>query len=296
MNAFDRAMALSDPPVEQVAVPYEGTQIPAYLIRAVGHENDVRPLVLAGTGWDATVTETYFGFGLAAAQRGYHVLMHDGPGQGKLLIDEGLPLRHDWEHVITAVVNAAETIDVADQSRIVCEAWSLGGYLAPRAASYEHRLAACIADPGEYELFSGMKPLCHALGLSAENVARLPELDPEDEALLMRAIDSERGLAWKISKRGFWTNGTPNLQSWLEEMTKWTVADCAAQITCPTLVTVADDDPAGVGAQTLYDALTCPKQLLHFSAADGAGMHCEMMNRSLLNRRVFDWLDETLAK
>ena len=30
-------------------------------------------------------------------------------------------------------------------------------------------------------------------------------------------------------------------------------------------------------------------------AAEGAGEHCEIMNRSLLNRRVFDWLDGVLG-
>ena len=34
------------------------------------------------------------------------------------------------------------------------------------------------------------------------------------------------------------------------------------------------------------------KTLLRFAEADGAGGHCEMENRSLLNRRVLDWLDE----
>ena len=42
-------------------------------------------------------------------------------------------------------------------------------------------------------------------------------------------------------------------------------------------------------------AMMCPKKLVRFTAAEGAGDHCEMMNRSLVNRTVFDWLDETLA-
>jgi hypothetical protein len=32
----------------------------------------------------------------------------------------------------------------------------------------------------------------------------------------------------------------------------------------------------------------CPKALLRFTAAEGAGDHCEMGNRSLLDQRVFD--------
>jgi hypothetical protein len=43
------------------------------------------------------------------------------------------------------------------------------------------------------------------------------------------------------------------------------------------------------------DALRCPKMLINFTATEGAGEHCEMTNRSLLNGRVLDWLDDILA-
>ena len=48
------------------------------------------------------------------------------------------------------------------------------------------------------------------------------------------------------------------------------------------------------GAAAVFAELRCPKTLLRFTAAEGAGDHCEMRNRALLNRRVLDWLDETL--
>jgi hypothetical protein len=31
--------------------------------------------------------------------------------------------------------------------------------------------------------------------------------------------------------------------------------------------------------------------MVKFTAADGAGGHCEMLNRSALNRAALDWLD-----
>jgi hypothetical protein len=37
------------------------------------------------------------------------------------------------------------------------------------------------------------------------------------------------------------------------------------------------------------------ERLIKFTAAEGAGDHCEMMNRSLVNRAVLEWLDEILA-
>jgi hypothetical protein len=45
-------------------------------------------------------------------------------------------------------------------------------------------------------------------------------------------------------------------------------------------------------AQTLFDALKCKKKLVRFTAAEGAGGHCEMMNRSAVNRVALDWLDK----
>jgi hypothetical protein len=47
-------------------------------------------------------------------------------------------------------------------------------------------------------------------------------------------------------------------------------------------------------SQRLYDALPGPKVLVPFTKAEGADMHCEPMARSLLEQRMFDWLDETL--
>lgn len=47
-------------------------------------------------------------------------------------------------------------------------------------------------------------------------------------------------------------------------------------------------------AETLYDALRCPKELMRFYAAEGAGDHCEEKARALFHQRSFDWLDEVL--
>jgi hypothetical protein len=45
----------------------------------------------------------------------------------------------------------------------------------------------------------------------------------------------------------------------------------------------------------LYDALRCPKRLLTFSDAEGAGEHCESGAAALYDQRVLDWLDAVLA-
>jgi pimeloyl-ACP methyl ester carboxylesterase len=296
MDLFEKAILLGPPVGAKLDVPYEGTTLPAYFLRAPGREQEVRPVVLVGGGWDSTVVENYLGLGLAALRRGYHVLLHDGPGQGRLLFDEGRPLRHDWEHVVTPVVDAALTIDVVDPQRIVYQPWSLGGYLAPRVAAFEHRLAAAIADPGQLDVGGKFTGVLAMMGLSAEAIAKLPALSPDDEQKVMAVIDGDRSFHWKVVQRGFWTNGASDLPSWLAEMMKWKLdADEVAQIRCPMLVTAAQSDMASSNAKELFDALPGPKDFIQFVDADGAGMHCEALNRSMANRQILDWLDETLA-
>ena len=295
-DAFARHMALLDVPGEQLSIPYEGTHLPAWFVRNPRRPHDRLPTILVGGGWDSTMVENHLGMGVAALERDYHVLLHDGPGQGKLLFEEGLPLRHDWEAVVTPVVDAALAIDVVDPAGIVYQPWSLGGFMAPRVAAHEHRLAAVIADPGQMDMGAKLAGPFRLLGLSEEAAARLPELDDEFAAGATEFIAADRTLHWSIIQRGFWANGAADLQAFVKEMWRWKLEpEELAAITCPMLVLSADNDRASGDTQQLFDALPEPKRHLHFTTAEGAGMHCEMLNRSAANRRILDWLDDTLA-
>ena len=146
--AFDKGLAMLPDPATPLRIPYEGTTLPGYFLPADGRAGERRPLVIFTNGYDATVTEMYFACVVPAARRGYHCLFFDGPGQGGPLIEQGLPMRPDWEAVIRPVVDFALTLPTIDPDRIALSGWSLGGYLALRGASGEPRLAACVADPG----------------------------------------------------------------------------------------------------------------------------------------------------
>ena len=152
-SAFRSGAALLTPPPEILQIPYEGTTLPGYFFRA-GPDPAPRATVILTGGYDGTAEELYFANGAAALARGYHVLAFDGPGQGAALVRQGLVLRPDWEAVITPVVDYLLTRPDVDPDRVALIGLSLGAHLAPRAASAEHRLAACIADCGAYDLFA----------------------------------------------------------------------------------------------------------------------------------------------
>ncbi len=101
-----------------------------------------------------------------------------------------------------------------------------------------------------------------------------------------------RGLNWKVVQRGFWVHGVGDLRAYLASAELFTMKGRADLISCPTLITQAENDTLSAGAGAFYDALSCPKTLMRFTAAEGGDGHCEMGNRSLLNRRALDWLDE----
>jgi hypothetical protein len=67
------------------------------------------------------------------------------------------------------------------------------------------------------------------------------------------------------------------------------------QILCPTLLTAAEEDPLSALAADFTERLGDRGHLVHFTAAEGAGDHCEILNRPLANGRMLDWLDATLA-
>ena len=294
MEVFDKAMGLSEPPVEALSIPYRGTTMPAYLIRARGGQDEPRPLLIGTNGYDASVTEMYFAFGVAAAERGYHCLIFDGPGQGKLLIDDGVTMVPDWENVVTPVVDLALELDIVDPDRVTLLGWSLGGYLAPRATSGESRLAALIADPGQDGILGMIAAIAARLGIAQEKIDALPDADTETLEKLEGAIESNPHGEWRVYRRGFWVNGADDFGSWLEAIAPFTMEGRYERIRCPTLVTYADADPIGQGAPAFYERLKCEKSLVKFSAAQGAGEHCEILNRSLFNRVAFDWLDGVL--
>ncbi|MGX1099326.1 alpha/beta hydrolase family protein [Amorphus sp. MBR-141] len=293
--AFDRGLALGEPAVTPMGIPLGDLTMPAYLLRAEGRADETRPLLILTNGYDGTVTDMYFASAVAAARRGYHVLVFDGPGQGGPLYEQGVPLRPDWETVIAAVVDAALELPGIDPRRIALSGWSLGGHLAARAATGEHRLAALILDPALWSMLAGFIPLAAKLGIAVDASTNLAELDEATLSRLNAAIEGNRQLRWSFVQRGYWVHGVRDLRGYLASAALFTLDGRSGEIRCPTLLAAAGDDTRSASAQRVMDGLRCPKTLIRFTSAEGAGDHCEMMNRSLLNRRTLDWLDAALG-
>jgi hypothetical protein len=287
-DCFAKAAELFDPAFEAVEIPYEGTTLPGYFF-TLDDSGQPRPTVITMTGMDGYLEETYFSVIAAALERGYNGLTYDGPGQGGVLRQREVPLRADWEKVVTPVVDFALARPEVDPDRIVLLGRSFGGYLAPRAACSEHRLAACVADPGQFDMFD-----MAAARMPKEMGGALQSDSPALDSVLDKMMEDD---AWRFflaaRMRAF---GAKTPRELVLMQREYSLKGRVQQLECPTLVcdNVADTI-AGGQAKLLYDALECPKGYVQFTAEEGAAGHCEGGAQVLFHTKVFDWLDQTLA-
>jgi len=270
----------------RVGIPYQGIELEGYYLNSSGDEPG--RTLLAHGGYDSTVEELFFTVGEAARRRGWNCLIFEGPGQGSALRVNKLPFRYDWEAVVTPVVDFAISLRGVDPERIALLGMSMGGYLAPRAAAFEHRIAACVAYDGVLSMAAAI------LGPQA------PHGDPNQlvaamDNLIAHRAEAPSSLRWGISN-ALWVFRGATTQELIDEISKYDLTEVADQITCPTLVCEAENDHFFSGQpQMLYEALRCPRTLLAFTAAEGAEEHCHVGALTLFHQRMFDWLDATLA-
>lgn len=291
--AFRSAMAVLGT-VEPVQIPYDGVELSGYFYRSALPGD--RPTLIMHNGFDGPVEELYF-YGAAAAQeRGFHVLAFDGPGQPSARRRYGLTFRPDWEHVVTPVLDwlLTQTDRHVDPSRIGLLGISMGGYLAPRAAAFEHRLAACIAVDGAYDL--GLLSIQNSPydRPKTEELLRAKS-SPEFDASIDAAMKSSPVARWAMVQ-GVYAMGVDTPREFLASYLDYSLANgIAEQITCPTLVCKAENDVFYQGqAELLLAHLTCPATFFSFTAAEGAGAHCHSGAQRYAFGRILDWLDDTL--
>jgi 2,6-dihydroxypseudooxynicotine hydrolase len=139
------ALPYLDPPGRRVEIPFDGSAMVGILREPRGR--GPYPVMIMIPGLDSTKeelrsTEELF------LERGIATFSVDGPGQGEAEYD--LAIRGDWEVPGCAIIDRLITEPSLDPSRIGVWGVSLGGYYAPRVASGDARVQACIALAGPF--------------------------------------------------------------------------------------------------------------------------------------------------
>jgi dienelactone hydrolase len=286
--AFQAALPLPSCTTTPLDFEQDGVVVHGYLFRPDGSGRP-RPTVIAPAGYDSTAEAGYSFNAVSALERGMNCIVFEGPGQGGVLYTRRIPLRPDSEAVLTPVIDWLLTQDGVDPDALVLFGRSFAGYLAPRAASADHRFAALICDPAQYDFGAAIRAR-----LGEPNWERLQNHDPTldaDLAPMLADAAARNGFEWRMAAHGVTT-----MSDYFRELCRFNLVGLADRITCPTLAMAGEGDFAGTGQlQTFADALAAPVTTHAFTVAEGAGGHCEGLGQDLLDQYVYGWLVGILA-
>jgi dienelactone hydrolase len=234
--------------------------MPAYFIRSPNGGNR-QPVLISVGGLDSFKDELWFMTGRGAVQRGMSVLLVDGPGQGGTLRRHGIPTRHDYEIPIGKCIDWLLKRDDVDATRIAVSGSSLGGYYSARAASCDHRLAACISHGAIWDIHARWK-----------------------------ARDDNHGLATHIK----WVFGASSMAEAAEIARPFRLEGVLEAMRCPYLIIHGGHDVLGVNeVKTVYDYALAHgvKATLRLTSAEETGAeHCQHDNPTLGQELMLDWL------
>ncbi|HXY88717.1 MAG TPA: hypothetical protein VEG44_09775 [Candidatus Acidoferrales bacterium] len=290
VTCFHRAARLMSLSIEFLDIDFEGARLPAYFISGDGGK---RPTLIALGGFDSTMEEMYHFIGAAAAEYGWNCLIFEGPGQWSALTrNPGLVFRPDYEKPVKAVVDYALSRPDVDGDKLALIGYSLGGYLAPRAAAFDSRIKACIAnnlvfDFREAVTSSFVPPSGDVAEISVDSI--FSKSGPETEVL-----------RWMMG-HAQWTMGIEQPQELFEATEPYTLKGLEERIKCPMLMLFGEEEIANIGHKFVSETinfvstLDCDRTFHIFTKLEGAGSHCQMGGISLAQAVIFEWLNDTLC-
>jgi dienelactone hydrolase len=272
LGCFASYLELGGAACRRVEVPYGDTSLPALYVPAEG--DGPAPCMIHFDGLDVTKEIIYMlGMPDALRRRGVATLVVDNPGVGESLRDRKLPNGPEAEVPAGACVDFLQGMNEVDPKRIGIMALSLGGYHAPRAAAFEHRLACCVAWGANYN-WGATQRRRHESG---------------EQSLPVPHYWDHVG----------WVFGKKSVEEILEVSSRLSLEGILHQIKCPILVVHGENDrqiTLSQAQQTVEECTASPKAELYVHRlADGGAEHCSVDNVTLTVEVISDWVAETLG-
>ncbi|MBX9794853.1 MAG: alpha/beta hydrolase, partial [Burkholderiaceae bacterium] len=225
-------------------------------------------------GFDSYLEELFLGF-FWLRDAGYDVVAFEGPGQGGALFDAGLPMTHEWEKPVAAVL---DHFGLSDVSLI---GLSMGGYFAIRAAAFEPRVRRVIAYDIFFDAFEcNLRQMPSSFRLLLLVLLRLKQ-DVLVNALARRAARRSLVIGWGLHQ-AMHVTGTPTPAAYLHAIRRYTTAGISSRVAQDVLLLAGSEDHYVPLAQFYKQiaALENTRSLTArlFTRAESAQNHCQAGN------------------
>jgi hypothetical protein len=245
-------------------------------------------------GGDSCVEELALLCGFAAVERGYHAFLFEVPGQTTSLTwNARSHFDPDSEVPVGAAVDLALRQPGVDPQRLACAAFSLGGYLGPRAATHEKRVRAWAFDASLHDLRC-IATAVAGVGAMLARGASLDDVDAHMEKLRGHAA-VDFGFDWFSAR----FRPVTRWSEMIRHLEAFVVSDAMlARIEAPVAVICGGNEPA--------DWLRLSKELAAragggatldvLEAGTGADDHVSCANLPAMHAVLFRRLAEMLAR
>jgi pimeloyl-ACP methyl ester carboxylesterase len=281
-----QAARLCNPPVEVLEIPYGQYRLPGYFLSGGPGR---RPTLIAVGGFDSTGEELIHHIGFAAAERGWNCLIFEGPGQWSALRENpALILRPDYELPVKAVVDYAVTRDDVDISRLALIGYSLGGLLVIRAAAFEPRIRACIANPPVIDVGNAIRAVWPA-ALRRRGGGLF-------DVLFAALSRYNLHVRW-FYHHARWSMGIQHPHDFFEAWRPFTLHGLEKKLRQPLLCLFTEDEIAQTSKAMVLETIQfltdieAPVAMRFFTRRSGAASHCQMGGLHAAQASIFDWLD-----
>jgi hypothetical protein len=146
----------------------------------------------------------------------------------------------EWEKVVTPMVDYLVAQPEVDSSRIGLMGYPMRGWLAVRAAVFEHRLAAVMAVDGVYNVFQAYYNQIPAQIMSLHDAGEFDQVN-EIMANTIASGKAPIALRWGI-EQGVWSFCADSITDFVGKSRPFTLAGVAHLVKCPAWIgEVADD-------------------------------------------------------
>jgi len=287
IEAFYKGLDALDVKYERISAPYGAHHLNAlYFPGPSGSEK--RPLIAICGGFDSTLEELYFVLVAAGLERGYSVLAYEGPGQGSIIREQGVPFTREWEKPTAAVLD--QYLQTHSRPvKIVLVEMSMGGYLAPRAAAFDERIDGVVAFDVFFDfgaIFSrSIPPMVFWLGAHGPGFLL--------SAVVRIKAALSPGLKWAL-QNSMWVMGTRGLLETAEALRAYTLQDVAQRIKGDVLILAGKDDHFVPVEQVkqFEGRLAHARSVtsIIYDRDSGGAEHCQLGAVTLWHAAFFDWL------
>lgn len=271
---------------QQYRIPYGSGYLSAYRFTPPSPKGTI----VVCNGFDGYIEEFMRMF-LVFRDAGYDTIAFDGPGQGTVLEECGMPMTQEWEKPIHTL------FDYFNLNDVTLIGLSLGGCLALRAAAYEKRVKRVIALDVLADFFEvllrQMDDLVREKLRHAVLLGKRLEINTAANIMMKKSLIFEWGF-----KQGMHVMGSDSPYDFLHKSLAYNTTEISPLITQDVLLLAGQDDhyvpieqlSAQITTLTNVHSLTARM----FTAKENAGNHCQLGNMGLAVEVILDWISQMI--